>query len=314
MSPTTRSARAGGAALREGTPISAGHDVTVAPRPDGSWVVQPSRGAVRRESSTAHGSAEGRRRALPSPRRRPGPRAGERMRLPRPGLRRVEGQPEGRAAAVHAPRRASTTPPRTSRRPSPRAAAGHRRRRTISSDPETTKTEIRRRVSSDPNRAASRRTTQATTRPVQTSTPSKPRTRSRRGRWVARPRRAPRRALPQTRWTRAVPLRPRGGPRRRRWDPSRRLPRAPPPPPRTTTRGDGAGGSIEPPPRRRDARRRCRSPTTPPFRRTSRARRDVVRRRRGGAARAQRPGPPRGALDANDADEDANYFQNGQGG
>ena len=44
MSPTTRSARAGGAALREGTPISAGHDVTVAPRPDGSWVVQPNEG------------------------------------------------------------------------------------------------------------------------------------------------------------------------------------------------------------------------------------------------------------------------------
>ena len=46
MSPTTRSARAGGAALRErsGTPISAGHDVTVAPRPDGSWVVQPREG------------------------------------------------------------------------------------------------------------------------------------------------------------------------------------------------------------------------------------------------------------------------------
>ena len=34
----------GGAALGEGTPISAGHDVTVAPRPDGSWVVQPREG------------------------------------------------------------------------------------------------------------------------------------------------------------------------------------------------------------------------------------------------------------------------------
>ena len=44
MSPTTRSARAGGAALREGTPISAGHDVSVAPRLDGSWVVQPREG------------------------------------------------------------------------------------------------------------------------------------------------------------------------------------------------------------------------------------------------------------------------------
>ena len=274
MSPTTRSARAGGAALREGTPISAGHDVSVAPRLDGSWVVQPR---------------EGRSAASHPPRTGP-PKDAHGLFTPLvdaldhgPGNGCVSHDPafaawrdnlRVRDAAVY---RAAPRIDDTAADVGKTAAAGHRRRGSSAPTRDPSRRDDENRdpaeksscvvvgvgvgVDVGPDTRREPKISSDDDAPS-TSTPSKPprtrtRTRCERGR-CRRPPGWPRLLRSLRRARPAVG----GGPRARRWV-SRRLARA--------TRGDGVVRSIEPPPRRRAARRRSRSPTTPPFRRGSRA-------------------------------------------
>ena len=273
MSPTTRSARAGGAALREGTPISAGHDVSVAPRLDGSWVVQPR---------------EGRSAASHPPRTGP-PKDAHGLFTPLvdaldhgPGNGCVSHDPafaawrdnlRVRDAAVY---RAAPRIDDTAADVGKTAAAGHRRRGSSAPTRDPSRRDDENRdpaeksscvvvgvgvgvdvgpdTRREPTRRERRRAPSDLRRPTEdedadASTPSG---------W-------PRllRSLRRAR-TRADALRQRGGPRARRCPGSHGASH-------DATRGDGVVRSIEPPPRRRAARRRSRSPTTPPFRRGSRA-------------------------------------------